>query len=235
MEETQPKISRRPEEPAPPEWALKGAELLKSRPGHRRVALTGGVGSGKSTVAELMAAFGAELIDFDLLSREVLSPESVGWSQAVELFGPKIKGPDLSLDRKRIAQIVFKKPLIRKALEDIVHPLAWELMIQRLTELEESPLVVVDVPLLFEARLNGLFSPVVVCYASFEAQYRRLRARDPQKSRFLAKRIIKSQMPFAEKVRLADAIVDNNGSLSLLIRQTKELWLRLSAPDNGAP
>jgi dephospho-CoA kinase len=224
MAESRPELTRRPEEAPPPPWALKGADELKSQPGLTRAALTGGVGSGKSTVAELLVAFGADLIDFDNLAREVLAPETPGHAQVIELFGPKIQKPDLSLDRQRIAEIIFKKPEVRKALEGVVHPLAWDLMLQRLSELKASPLVVIDVPLLFEANLNGLFNPVIVCYASFEAQYRRLRARDPQRSRFLAKRMIKSQKPFAEKIRLASAIIDNSGSFIQTIRQTKRLW-----------
>ncbi|MDR0550134.1 MAG: dephospho-CoA kinase [Deltaproteobacteria bacterium] len=234
MPESPPELTRRPEEPPPPSWALDVADALKSQPGRVRAALTGGVASGKSTVASLLVALGADLIDFDVLAREVLAPFTPGWTEALKLFGPKFQKPDQSLDRPKIAALVFKKPLIRRALENIVHPLTWELTLQKLDELKDSPLVIIDVPLLFEANLNSLFKPVVVCFADPETQYLRLRARDPKKSRFLVKRMIKSQKPYADKIRLADAIIDNRGSLSRLIQQTKDLWLRLKAWPNGA-
>jgi dephospho-CoA kinase len=186
------------------------------------------MGTGKSTVAELLTAFGAELIDFDQLARQALLPESPGWSQTVELFGPKIVNADQTLDRAKIASVIFKKPLIRQALEDIVHPLAWDLMRQKLVSLKDSPLIIIDVPLLFEANLNSLFHPIIVSFAAFETQYQRLRARDPHRSRSLTKKMIRAQMPIAEKIRLADAIINNSGSLVQLIRQTKELWRRLT-------
>ncbi|MDR1872861.1 MAG: dephospho-CoA kinase [Deltaproteobacteria bacterium] len=222
-----PKLTRRPEEPPAPAWTEATANILKSQPGRVRAALTGGVGSGKSTVAELLVAFGADLIDFDLLSRKVLEPDTPGFYQTVELLGPKIVTKDGTLDRQKIALTIFKKPLIKKALEDIVHPLAWDLMVDRLTALTDSPLVIIDTPLLFEANLNPLFYPVIVTFASVDAQYQRLRSRDPHKSRRLLKSVIKSQKPFAEKVRLADIVINNGGSLISLIRQTKEVYLTL--------
>jgi dephospho-CoA kinase len=185
------------------------------------------MGSGKTTVAELLRAFGAELIDFDGLAREALAPETPGWAQALELFGPKAKKPDNSLDRARLAEIIFKKPDLRKALEAIVHPLTWELMGRRLAELQASPLVIIDVPLLFEANLNSLFRPVIVCFASWETQYQRLRSRDPNRSRGLTKKMLQSQLPFSEKIRQADVVINNDGSLIDLIRRAKDLWLMI--------
>jgi dephospho-CoA kinase len=131
------------------------------------------------------------------------------------------------LDRAKISKLIFKKPLLKKGLEDIVHPLVWEMMLNRLSELKDSPLVIIDVPLLFEAQLNSLFSPIILCFCPPDLQYKRLRDRDPQKGRWLSKRIIKSQMPISEKIRLSNFIINNNGSFSQLIRQTKEIWLNL--------
>jgi dephospho-CoA kinase len=190
--------------------------------------LTGGVASGKSTAAELLTAFGADLIDFDELARQALEPQTPGWEAAAALFGPKMVRPDQTLDRLKIASLIFKKPLLRAELENIIHPRTWELMIQRLKDLEASPLIIIDVPLLFEANLQSLFSPVIVCFCPSDLQYRRLRARDPHKSRRLAKKMILSQMPMAEKVRLGTFIINNNGSLRSLIRQTKRIWLDLT-------
>jgi dephospho-CoA kinase len=193
------------------------------------------MGSGKSTVAELLVAFGAELIDFDELARFVLSPRSEGWTKVVELFGPKIVLKDDNLDRPKIASLVFKNPSALKALEDIIHPLAWRLMLDRLNELKDSPMVVIDIPLLFEAGVNSLFRPVIVCHADYNTRYQRLRARDPKRSRRLTKKMLASQWPVTEKIRLADAIINNTGSFVQLIRQTKALWLKLtSQPDKPA-
>jgi dephospho-CoA kinase len=229
MEETLPKLTERPEEPPPPEWSSDPEGLLKSRPGLIRAALTGGVASGKSTVAELLVAFGADLIDFDILARQVLKPDLPGWTKAVELFGPKMVNSDKTLNRAKIGALVFKKPDLRRKLEEIVHPQVWELMLKRLSELKESPLIIIDVPLLFETRINSLFSPVVLCFCTPVQQYQRLRARDPHKGRGLCKRTIKSQSPSAEKIRLSNYIINNSGSLPELIRQTKKVWLDLQA------
>ncbi|MDR1081928.1 MAG: dephospho-CoA kinase [Deltaproteobacteria bacterium] len=201
-----------------------------SRPGHVRMALTGGVASGKSTVAELLRAFGARIIDFDLLAREALEPGGASFEAAAAIFGPKSRGKDGTLDRAFIARRIFRDPKLREALEAEIHPYTWKRMTEELRRLKDAPFVVADVPLLFEARLNTLFSPTVLCFASAQVQLKRLRDRSGDLSGRQAMRIIRSQMPPAEKLRLAECVISNDGPIRETIRQTRALWDRLNVP-----
>jgi dephospho-CoA kinase len=206
---------------------VDGEELLLSKVGSVKAALTGSVASGKSTVAALLAAFGADIIDFDILARDSLAPQTEELFRVAQLFGPKCLNQDHSLNRTYVGQIIFKDRAKRLALEAIVHPKCWLMMLEKLKSLSLSPLVVIDVPLLFEAALNSLFNPVVLSFAKPERQLQRLMERNPKLGRRQAKRIIESQWPISQKVRLASFIVDNDGSVSYVIEQTKQLYERL--------
>jgi dephospho-CoA kinase len=199
------------------------------------MALTGGIASGKSTVAELLRAFGAEIVDYDLLAREALAPGGASFDAAVAIFGPKSLRKDGALDRPFIAKRIFKDRGLKEALEAEVHPYTWRRMMEILRDLGDAPFVVVDVPLLFEANLNTLFSPTALCFASAQVQLKRLLDRDPKLSGRQAKRIIRSQMPAAEKLRLAHSVVSNDGPMRETIRQTRAVWDRLSSPDAVFP
>jgi dephospho-CoA kinase len=203
---------------------------LASRPGSVKASLTGGVASGKSVLAELLAAFGAERLDFDDLCRRVVAKGAPGLVEVERLFGPKIMTPDGEMDRGKVAKIVFKDKEARKALEAIIHPAAWDLMMLDLKALAQRPLVVVEVPLLFEAALDSLFSPVILSFVKERTQKARLRARDGL-SRWEAARRLAAQIPMAEKIRRADIVIDNDGSLTKTIRQAKSLWDFLAGPD----
>jgi dephospho-CoA kinase len=194
------------------------------------MALTGGVASGKSTVAELLVAFGARLVDFDLLAREALEPGGECFAAAAALFGPKSLTKDGRLDRAFIAKRIFKDARLREALEAEIHPYTWKRMLEELKGMEDAPFVAVDVPLLFETNLFGLFSPAALCFATAQTQLKRLRDRNPDLSGRQAKRVIRSQMHPAEKLRLAHAIVNNDGPMRETVRQTKALWDRLVSP-----
>ncbi|MDR1545757.1 MAG: dephospho-CoA kinase [Deltaproteobacteria bacterium] len=223
-----PRLERRPSPPPPPAWAVDPDGRLKTAPGSVKLALTGGVASGKSTVAELLVAFGAARIDFDELSRQALAPGTEGRRAAVELFGPKIEKPDGALDRRTMARIIFKKAETRKALEAIVHPAAWRLMLEALPKPGGGPpLTVIEVPLLYEAALDSLFAPTALTYASPDAQLKRLRDRNQALGGREAKRMLAAQLPMSEKLRRADYVVDNDGSLTHLIRRVRELRDRL--------
>ncbi|MDR3135544.1 MAG: dephospho-CoA kinase, partial [Deltaproteobacteria bacterium] len=120
-----PKLVPRPADPAPPPWALDPDGLLKPGPSSIRVALTGGLASGKSTVAALFEVFGAARLDFDLFARQAVAPGGACYRQARDLFGPKAVLPDGQLDRAFIGGKVFKDKELRQALEAIVHPETW--------------------------------------------------------------------------------------------------------------
>jgi dephospho-CoA kinase len=194
-----------------------------------KVALTGGIASGKSTVAALLAAFGAVSIDFDVLARKAVEPGAKGFEEVCELFQNKVLRPDGSLDRALIAQKVFKDSGLRLALEAIIHPIAWRLMLQELQDFGDEPLVVIEVPLLFEAALAGLFYPVALSYTSPETQLKRLLYRNPDLGSRKAKKILKAQWPMGEKLRRSNLIINNEDSLADLIRRTKEIWNQLTS------
>jgi dephospho-CoA kinase len=199
------------------------------------MALTGGIASGKSTVAELLRTFGARVIDFDLLAREALAPEGACFDAARGLFGPRSVRGDGTLDRALVARKVFKDEGLRLELEALVHPYTWRRMLEELEGMREAPFVLADIPLLFEARLHTLFRPTVLCFASPAVQFKRLRDRDASLSGRAARRILRSQLPPAEKLRLADCVISNDGPLKDTIRQARALWDRLTAPDAGPP
>jgi dephospho-CoA kinase len=197
--------------------------LLKSKPGQVVAALTGGIATGKSSVAELLSAFGARRLDFDVFSRQAIAPNTAGFNAVLELFGPKAI-EDNDLNRQYIGRLIFKDQRLRRLLEDIVHPIAWSIMLDELQKLPQSRLTIIETPLLYEAALNSLFSPVILSFAKPETQFKRLKARNPELSRWEVRRRIKAQMPIMEKLRRADLIVDNDNDLPRLIYNTKRLW-----------
>ncbi|MDR2200420.1 MAG: dephospho-CoA kinase [Deltaproteobacteria bacterium] len=225
---------KRPEESPPPPWALDPEGLLQSRPGKRIAALTGGIASGKSTALALFEAFGAKVVDFDLLAREALSPFTPTWERTLEIFGEKARLKNNELDRPYLAKKIFGDQKLRLALEAVVHPFTWRRMLEELRGGDPPPLTIVDVPLLFEADLQSLFSPVILCHASPARQLQRLLFRSPGLSRGRALKILRSQLPPGEKLRRADLILNNDGSLRDLIFQTRDLHRRLAAPTDPA-
>jgi dephospho-CoA kinase len=199
-----------------------------------RAALTGGIASGKSSLAGFLVDRGAGLADFDVLSREALAVDTPGYREAVKLFGKKaLNKEDSTLDRAYLRKLVFKKPKLKKALENIVHPKAWEMMLGALSAAKDEKLFVIDVPLLFEARLNSLFFPTILVFADAETQIRRVLARDPGTTENEARAIIENQWPAAEKLRLADMVVRNDGSgdLARLKEEAGKLHEKLLSPD----
>jgi dephospho-CoA kinase len=190
------------------------------------VGLTGGVGSGKSTVARLLADRGAVVIDADVLAREVVEPGRPGYDAIVTRFGPGVVGADGRLDRPALAALVFSDPSARADLNAIVHPLVAEETLRRVGGLPEDSVVVMDVPLLVEAARGG-YHAVVVVEAPEEVRLERLAARgmDPTDARA---RIV-AQATDAERRAVADAVLDNSGSPADLERQVEALWDDLSA------
>jgi dephospho-CoA kinase len=158
-----------------------------------------------------------------------MTPDGPCYQAVVDLFGRKSLASDGRIDRGYVGKKVFKDIKLRRALEEIIHPETWLLMLRRLKEPNPKPVTVIEIPLLFEANLQSRFERVILSYASPENQLRRLLFRDPKIRKSHAKRMIASQISILEKVRRAQAIVDNNGSLATAIYQTKELWDKLTA------
>ena len=196
-----------------------------------RVGLTGGIGSGKSEVARRLVAHGAVLIDADLAAREVVVPGSGGLKRIVAAFGDDVLGPDGSLDRARLGEIVFKDPQLRAQLNAIVHPLVrqWMLAAER-TAVQAAdspgPIMVHDVPLLAESRGKGGFDLVIVVDVPPELQVKRLvsqRGMTPDQ----AGARMNAQASREQRLEVADIVIDNSGSLADLDRRVAALWADL--------
>lgn len=179
----------------------------------RVFGLTGGIGSGKSSVARHFRARGLPVVDADALAREVVQPGSAGLAEIVAAFGPEILGAEGELDRAALARRVFADPSERAALERITHPRVRALARTRFAELEArgEPLACYEVPLLFEVGLGATYRPVVVVNSGASQQLERAMRRDAQPRAAIEARIA-AQMPLSEKAGRADYVVDNSGS-----------------------
>jgi len=176
----------------------------------RLVGLTGGIATGKSTFAAALRALGVPVMDADQLAREVVAPGTPALQAIVDAFGPGVRAPDGSLDRKALGAMVFADPAARQRLEAITHP-----AIRRAMEAETARLAAAghdlafyDVPLLYEVGLDRAMALVVVVDAPREAQLRRLAARDGL-GRTQGEARLAAQLPVAEKAARADVVVDN--------------------------
>jgi dephospho-CoA kinase len=178
----------------------------------RVFGLTGGLGSGKSTVAARLRQRGVPVIDADVLAREVVAPGSPGLAEVVAAFGAGVLR-DGALDRARLAAIVFGDPAARQQLEAITHPRVQALRDARLAELAKAgePLACYEVPLLFERGLESTLRPVVVVSVPESVQVERARRRD-QATEAMVRARLDAQLPLADKVARADYVIDNAGS-----------------------
>lgn len=195
----------------------------------RVVGLTGGIASGKSTVSRLLRRLGAVVIDADLVARQVVEPDRRAWRRIVGRFGPEILLPDRTLDRKRLADRIFRNASERRFLNRVTHPpIYWEILRSLARHWwMKTPVVVVDAALLFETPLRLFLKPIVVVYAHPETQLERLVRRDGI-GREEALRKIRSQMPLEEKRNRADYVIDNSGSLEQTEQQVLDLWRTLA-------
>ena len=186
------------------------------------VGLTGGIASGKSTVAAILKRLGAAIINADELSRDVVQPGQDAWKEIVENFGTDILQEDKTLDRKKLRKIVFDNPEARKKLEAIIHPKVRALAEQRIRELAAAghAIIVYEVPLLFEGQLHHWLRPVILVACNTNMQKKRLQDRD-RLTTMEAQQHIDAQMSLEEKRKLADYIIENNGSLEELEQQVK--------------
>ncbi len=195
------------------------------------IGLTGGVATGKSTVAAMFARCGAVVIDADVLARQVVEPGKPAWREIVKTFGKDILNPDRTIDRHRLGAIVFRSPAKRKQLEHIIHPRVAREQ-QRLTRetAKKHPhaIVIYDVPLLFEAGIDKRVDHTIVVIADQETQVTRLKKRNGL-SLAEAIRRIKSQIPLAQKRRLADYALDGTLRKKDLFRQVTALYKQFLA------
>jgi dephospho-CoA kinase len=197
------------------------------------VGLTGGIASGKSTVASLWSELGATVIDADLLAREVVEPGTSALEKLATVFGSRVLNPDGSLNRSALAEIVFEDPEQRLQLESILHPLIQELSRQRISE-ASTEIVVYVIPLLAETQSSLPFDLVVTVEAPEQEQVRRM-VEDRKMDSSDALRRIRAQASPAMRARLSDRILNANQSLDLLKKDATKLFAEIQAlASNGA-
>ncbi|MGR3970906.1 dephospho-CoA kinase [Shewanella sp. 1180_01] len=198
------------------------------------VGLTGGIGSGKTTVANLFAAEGISLVDADIVAREVVAPGSTGLEAIVTHFGAEILTPEGELDRAKLRQRIFSHPEEREWLNQLLHPMIRQEMLAQV-EKATSTYVIMVVPLLFENGLDRLVNRTLVVDISPELQINRTVKRDNVDASQV-NNIISSQCSRSEKLARADDIIDNQGEISSLKREVQALhqrYLQLSGTDNA--
>lgn len=186
------------------------------------IGLTGGIASGKSTVAKILKRLGAAVVDADALAREVVEPGHDAWKDIVEAFGAEVLQPDRTLDRQKLRATIFNNPAARKKLEAIIHPRVRALAEERIHQHAAAgyEIVVYEVPLLFEGNLQEWLRPVVLVACDLNIQIRRLQERDSL-SVEAAQKHIDAQMSLAKKRLLADYVIENDGTLADLERKVQ--------------
>ena len=194
------------------------------------VGLTGGIASGKSTVAAILRRLGADIINADELAREVVEPGREAWREIVSTFGSGVLQMDQTIDRRKLRQIIFNDAEARRKLEAIIHPRVRALAEEKIRACEAagSALVVYEVPLLFEALIHHWIRPVILVACDVEKQKARLKERDGL-SDAEAQNHIGAQMSLEEKRKLSDYVVENNGTLAELEAQVRAVVEKIKA------
>ena len=192
------------------------------------IGLTGGIGSGKSTVSQFLAELGAVVIDTDKVGHEAFKPGTESWQRVVAAFGRSIVTADGNIDRKKLGEIVFDSPVELLKLEQIIHPAISEIVIARIEEYRQQgvKVVVLEVPLLVEAGWASLVDEVWVTTAPEPVILRRLEERTGMTEQESLARM-RSQLPSEERLKHADTVIDTNCTLDELRKKIKELWCRL--------
>ena len=193
-----------------------------------KVAITGGVGSGKSTVARMFRDLGVPVLDADEAARLAVAVGTPAWQELRRWYGPEYFRADGELIRAKVAARVFADPEERRRLNALIHPQVAREMKARLSDLERqgTPLVLVEVPLLFEAGLEKAYDKVIVVDVDESDQRQRLGDRDHRGASEIAG-MLRAQLPLKDKVSRADFVVDNRGSLGHTLAQVKNIWGKL--------
>ena len=193
------------------------------------VGLTGGIASGKTIVSQVLGEEGAHIIDTDQLARELVQPHTPGWEELRRVFGESIFEEDGGIDRKALAEQIFNDPEQRKRLNQILHPRIKEEINRRINQIsqtEPDAIVVIDAPLLIETGNHLHMDTVIVVSATERQQIERLKERSGTTEEE-ARRIIASQLPLKEKLKVADIVILNQGSLEETKRRTQEVYRKL--------
>jgi len=191
------------------------------------VGLTGGIGAGKSTVAELLTRKGAVVVDADEVARAVVEPDQPAFTALVERFGPEVVGPDGRLDRAAVAKLAFADDQSRKDLEGITHPAINTEFTRRVLDAPPDAIVVLDVPLLAESQQarERPYEAVIVVEAPRDVRLARLEERGVPRAD--AERRMAAQVSDEDRRTMATYVLDNAGDLAALERQVDDVWADL--------
>ncbi len=194
------------------------------------IGLTGGIASGKSTVAKMLEEEGAHLLDADKLAREAVEPNQPAWQALVDWLGQSILLPDRNIDREKLANLVFKDKKMLEKLNKIVHPWVGRRFVELSQEIKAGhpdAILVYDIPLLIEAGMQKTVDHILLVYVPRETQIARLQQRDGLSHRDAELRL-KSQMPLEEKRKQAHTVIDNSGSMTETARQVDQFWQKIN-------
>lgn len=192
------------------------------------IGLTGGIASGKSTVAALFEKMGLKIVDADKIAREIVQPPKPALKQIANRFGPAVLRPNGTLDREKLAAIIFNDKAAKEALNNITHPIILAEMQRKTAAIAKnySGPVIWDVPLLFEANFAPYVDAVILVYVPEEIQLKRLTKRDGL-TLAEARSRLDSQMPLQQKKYLATIIIDNSGTLKEVEEQVRLAYLKI--------
>jgi dephospho-CoA kinase len=190
-----------------------------------KVGLTGGIGAGKSTVADLFSKRGAVVIRSDELARQVVEPETPGFRQVISRFGNEIVNDKGSIDRAKLAQVVFNDDVALKDLENIVHPLVRERTNKLMSEQTSETIIVNEIPLLLEKKMESLFEFLVIVISSEKNRLERLSQKGVSEDQ--AKARMAKQVNDQERKAAADFLIVNDGNLDQLEADVEKIWQTL--------
>jgi len=197
------------------------------------VGLTGGIVSGKSTVAKMFKDLGAKIVDVDKLGHKVILPSKPAWEKIIKLFGKDLLKEDLKIDRKKLGKIVFNDQKLLKKLNEITHPEIIKLIKKEINLVKNKTckngteeILIIDGALIYEAKIDNLMDKIIVVYLDKGEQVKRLVKRNNMSVEEALKRI-KSQILVKEKIRFADYVIDNSNSLDKTREQVEKIWKNL--------
>ncbi|MDD4859739.1 MAG: dephospho-CoA kinase [Dehalococcoidales bacterium] len=189
------------------------------------IGLTGGIGTGKSTVSQMLADLGAKIIDTDKLGHKALQPGGKAYQEVLNYFGKQVLASDATIDRRKLGEVVFARPEARKKLEDILHPLIFSMVKEQLEQYRKDGMAVtvVEVPLLVEAGWKPLVDEVWVTIAPKTVVLKRLKERAGM-SETEAESRIRTQLSNEERLKHADVVIDTDCTLDELRSKIEKLW-----------
>jgi len=195
------------------------------------VGITGGFGSGKTTVAKIFKSFGTQLIDADRIASRIIKPGSKIYKRTVNAFGKDILKDNKAIDRYKLAHIVFNNKNLLKRLNKIMHPEIIRIIKEQI-KTSRAKLIILDAPLLIEVGLENLVDKLIVVKIKRNEQIKRIQGKTSLSKTDILKRI-RHQIPLSDKVRLADFVIDNNGTIDNTEKQVIRIWKKLRPRKHG--